>query len=380
MDLEKEIKGMTDTVEAIKKNAERSGVDAAAAVQLANEIKSKVDGMVFATPEDLKSFQSEMQKQFDELATIAKKQADKAEGKSFGEVLAEKFDADKATFALKSGKGSYRLEMPEVKAFTLASVGGDAVYTYNVRQALSPAQKINFRDIVPTVNTETGFYITYTETSSTNNIAKQAEGSTKGVNAYGLTAVKIVEQFIAGTIDFSKQAVNSLPFITNTLPRLLQRDFFIKENAAFYASVVAAANTSATTSETDKVKKFVDFAAYQRAANYNTSFAIVSPSDMAALTKSTYSSGYYPGAGSVNWAGSSLQISGVPIIEAAWATAGKVLFLDQDYIERVQVSGLAIELSYENNDNFARNMVTARIECQEEINLMLGASAQYQTL
>jgi len=57
-----------------------------------------------------------------------------------------------------------------------------------------------------------------------------------------------------------------------------------------------------------------------------------------------------------------------------------VLILDQDYVERVQVSGLAIELSYENNDNFSRNIVTARIECQEEINLMLGASAQYQTL
>lgn len=392
-ELEAGVVKMTETVEAIKAAAEKSGVDAQKANELANEIKSKIEGMSFATPEDLKTLSTEMQKQFDELATINKKAAEKSEGKDFNEVLVEKMadyfpsgdakDLKQSNLFKEMSKkdAKVRIEMPEVKSFNLlGSLTGDPVATYNQRQAIAPSQKINIRDLVSTVNTETGLYITFAETSTTNNIAKQAEGSTKGVNVYGLTAVKIVEQFIAGTIDFTKQAMNSLPFITQVLPRLLQRDFFKSENSIFYSSLVAAANTSATTSETDKVKKLIDFVAYQQSQNYNASFAIVSPSDYAALVKSTYSAGYYPGAGSVIFEGNSLKINDTPVVKAAFATAGKVLIMDQDYVERVQVSGLAIELSYENNDNFARNMVTARIECQEEINLMLGASAQYQTL
>jgi hypothetical protein len=71
---------------------------------------------------------------------------------------------------------------------------------------------------------------------------------------------------------------------------------------------------------------------------------------------------------------------GVPIIAASWATTGQALLMDNDYIERVQVKGLAIELSYENSDNFVRNLVTARVECQCEINLLLNASTALGTL
>jgi hypothetical protein len=101
---------------------------------------------------------------------------------------------------------------------------------------------------------------------------------------------------------------------------------------------------------------------------------------MAELVKSTYTNGYYAGAGMVNLPGLGMTIMGVPVIAASWATAGKALIIDADFIERVQVKGLAIELSYENGTNFVQNQVTARIECQTEINLMLGASAAFGTL
>jgi hypothetical protein len=41
---------------------------------------------------------------------------------------------------------------------------------------------------------------------------------------------------------------------------------------------------------------------------------------------------------------------------------------------------LNIELSYEERDNFVTNMVTARIECYEAINLMLPNSSIYATI
>ena len=162
---------------------------------------------------------------------------------------------------------------------------------------------------------------------------------------------------------------------------MLMRDFFKKENGLFYATVNAAATVD-TSAETDYVKKLVDFITAQQQLNYNASYCIVSYEDMGALIKSTYTNGYYSGAGGVimNGQANGVTVAGVPVVAASWATNGRVLTIDNEFLERVQVKGLAIELSYENNDNFVKNMVTARIECQEEINLMLAASASFGTL
>ena len=393
MDINVEIKSMADNLALIKANAEKSGVDAKEAVNMATEIKAKLEGMVFTTPDELKAFGKEMQDQFDALAT--KLPAGKeVESKSFDEVLQAKLadmfpDANSGQMSmsklnkeLSSKSSKLRIEMPEVKTMTLSgNLTGSPVATYSPRQAIFPSQKVNSRELIPTMQTDTGLYIFYREdTGETNAIAVQTEGSVKGENNYSLTEVKIVQQYLAGFSRFSKQMTNSLPFMTQTLPRLLQRDFFKKENANFYATVAAAASGSTTTSETDKVKKIIDFVANLEGANYSASFAIVSPADYAALVKSTYTNGYYPGAGSVEFVGGSLNINGCPTIKASFATSGKVMLIDADFLERVQVAGLAIELSYEDSDNFQKNLVTARVECQEEINLMLAPSAIYATL
>lgn len=391
--LANEIKGMTATLEQIKANATKSGVDAAEAVKLANEVKSAIDAANFATVEDIKSFQKEMQGQFDKLATktaAGQEVSSKSLDKALEEKLADMFPASgdgnfsvsKLHNELKSANGKVRIELPEVKTMTLSgNLTGDPIATYSPRQAILPSQKINFRDLVPTMQTDTGLYIFYREgLSETNNIAFQVEGSVKAENNYDLTEVKIVQQYLAGFSRFSKQMTNSLPFMTQTLPRMLTRDFFKKENASFYATTTGLASGSTTTSATDKVERLVDLVANTEAQNYNASYAIVSPTDYAALVKSTYSKGYYPGAGGVDFVGGSMNINGCPVIKASWATAGKVFIVDADFIERVQVAGLAIELSYEDSDNFQKNLVTARIECQEEINLMLAPSAIFANL
>jgi len=95
----------------------------------------------------------------------------------------------------------------------------------------------------------------------------------------------------------------------------------------------------------------------------------------------TINAGYYVGSGSVQiGTGGDITIWGVPVISATWVTNDKALVIDADYIERVEVEGIAIEFAYEDSDNFQKNLVTARIECYEAINLMLPGSAIYATL
>jgi len=254
---------------------------------------------------------------------------------------------------------------------------GDSQATYAPNPAIQPSQSLNFRDLIPTVRSETGLYVYYRENAGlTNNIAAQTEGSDKGENNYSLTEVKVVNDYLAGFSTFSKQMLKSLPFLTQTLPRMLQRDFFKAENSAFFTAVSGAATGSTTTAETNDLLQLVDYIGNQKAANFVPSYALVSQQQMGRLLKATIAAGYYAGAGSVivNPNGG-ITIWGVPVVSASWVTDDKVLIFDSSYLERVEVEGLAIEFSYENGDNFQKNLVTARIECYEDINLMLTTSA-----
>ena len=383
-----EIGSMNDMVKAIKTEAEKQSRDYGA---LTANIDQKMADFA-ATAEgkssaEITAFKKEMQDQFDMLATKA---SNKPEAKS--QTIAEGIEEALSGINFKEGLDNeltsklrsdrkFRIELPNVKAMGLNNLTGDPVATYSVRQAIQPAQKINFRDLIPTVNSETGLYVFYREPVNANNIAVQSEGSTKAENTYNFSEVKVVQNYLAGFATFTKQMATSLPWLQNTLPRLLMRDFFKKENAAFFSTVSTAA-TAVTSSETDNVKKIIDFVASQMDLNFNVSFGLVSNAMMASLLKSTYTNGYYSGAGglTLNASGTGVTIFGVPILPASWVTNNKVLLIDSDYLERVQVKGLAIELSYENGTNFVQNLVTARIECQEEINLMLATSAAYGTL
>lgn len=65
-----------------------------------------------------------------------------------------------------------------------------------------------------------------------------------------------------------------------------------------------------------------------------------------------------------------IRIAGVPVIAVPWVTDDKALIIDNEYIERVETESLRVEFSYEDADNFTKNLVTARVECFEDINLL----------
>ena len=344
--------------------------------------QANIEAKLEEAKSEIRVVRDEAQKQFDAQAAATKKAA-KREVKHLDEVIIEKLDGrlDEMEKSMKSN-GKFRVDLSDVKTMTLSgSLTGDAQASYAPNAAILPSQAINFRDLVPTVRSESGLYVFYKETATTNNIAAQTEGSDKGQNSYALSEVKVVNDYIAGFSTFSKQMARSLPFLSTTLPRMLTRDFYKAENAAFFSTVSAAATGSTTTAETVDLKQLVDYIGNQKSANFVASFALVSPSQLGRLLKETITSGYYAGNGSVivNPNGG-ITIWGVPVIAASWVTDDKVLILDNNFCERVEVEGMAIEFSYENASNFQQNMVTARIECYEDINLMQPTSAIYADL
>lgn len=361
-----EVKSAADAVNTMKAANEAAIADVKSEVA---EVKSAIVTMDEAAKAN--------QKALDEL--IAAKNAKSLESKktksfgdSFAETMAEAFDSKQAEIKAfqKDRNAKLVLELKEVGTMTLTNnLTGDGVATYNTRQGLVPSQKINFRDLIPTAQSPTGLYVTYRETGTEGALAVQTEGNAKGQIDYDLTEVKVVSDYIAGFARFSKQMMFQLPFLQTSLQRMLLRDFYKKENAEFFSTVSTAAQGSTTTSATVDAEQLVDWIANQLNANFNASFALVNYSQWARLLKTKPSDYSVPGGVIIDPAGN-IRICGVPVIGASWVTDDKALIIDADYVERVETESLRVEFSYEDSDNFQRNLVTARVECFEDVNVL----------
>jgi len=300
---------------------------------------------------------------------------------AFHAQVADQFESQKEAFnALATGKDkkarvNFNLDLKTVANMTVSGhLTGEGQVTYNPNQGLIPNDSVNFRDLIPTTSSPTGIYVSYRETTSEGSISVQTEGSAKTQIDYDLSRVSVVSDYIAGWLKVSKQMMFQLPWLQGTLPRLLLRDFYKKENTTFYSAAYSAAtgNDIAPASATNDSEELLHWIANQRDANFNASFVLISWADWAHLltTQKSTGAGYgVPGGWMFDTMGN-MRIAGVPIVAAPWVTDGECLIIDRNFIERVETESLRVEFSYEDDDNFQKNLVTVRVECFEDINLL----------
>lgn len=380
MELELELKKMAEAVEAKNTTAIKAAVDSFNAK--IDELKAKgISKEEFALVQ--KSVEDTIAG-FDALqSSIKLKFAQTEEVKDFGQAFAQLVKDNAKDIAGVNKSNRLTLDLKAVGNMSTTNFGGatSTVQTYMAKQGILPSTKLNLRDLVSTQNSGTLVSVFYRETVGEGAIAVQTEGAAKGQIDYDFSKVEVVSKYIAGFTRFSKQLLKAVPWMESTLPRLMLRDFFTKENDTFFATLSAAATGSTTTAETDDVKQIIDYIANQRTAKFAASYGVVSHAQLARLNKLTYTNGYYTGSGGVltNVDGS-MQISGVPIIPTDWVADDKIFIFDKDYTERVEAESLKIEFFEQDSDNVQKNLITARIECLEEINLMLPTSAIFADL
>jgi hypothetical protein len=363
--IEASVKSATESVEKMKAANEAAIADVKTQV-------AEVKAAVVTMDEAAKKNQAALDQMIAEKAAKTVNNKTKSFGDAFSEQMAEAFEAKQAEIKefQKNKNAKLTIDLKAVGTMTTsANLSGDGVATYNTRQGLVPAQKVNFRDLIPTAVSPTGLYVTYRETGTEGSIGIQTEGNLKSQIDYDLTEVKVVSDYIAGFARFSKQMMFQLPFLQNTLQRMLLRDFYKKENSTFFSAVSLAATGSTTTAATVDAEQLVDWIANQLDANFEASFALVSYAQWADLLKTKPTDYSVPGGVIIDPNGN-IRIAGVPVIGASWVTNDKALIVDASYLERVETEGLRVEFSYEDSDNFQRNLVTARVECFEDINIM----------
>jgi ribosomal protein L9 len=363
--IETAVKSATESVEKMK------AANEAAIAGVKNDV-AEVKAAVVTMDEAAKKNQAALDQLIAEKSAKKVDNKNKSFGEAYNEAIAEAFEAKQAEINefQRNKNAKLTIDLKSVGTMTLGNnLTGDGQATYNQRQGLVPAQKVNFRDLIPTAVSPTGLYVTYRETGTEGSIGIQTEGNPKSQIDYDLTEVKVVSDYIAGFARFSKQMMFQLPFLQNTLQRMLLRDFYKKENATFFNVASLAATGSTTTSATVDAEQLVDWIANQLDANFDASFALVSYAQWADLLKTKPTDYSVPGGFAID-ANGNIRIAGVPVIGASWVTNDKALIIDANYIERVETEGLRVEFSYEDSDNFQRNLVTARVECFEDINIM----------
>ena len=309
--IEASVKSATEIVEKMK------AANEAAIADVKSEV-AEVKAAVVTMDEAAKKNQAALDQMIAEKTAKTVNNKTKSFGDAFSEQVAEAFEAKQAEIKefQKNKNAKLTIDLKAVGTMTTsANLSGDGVATYNSRQGLVPAQKINFRDLIPTAVSPTGLYVTYRETGTEGSIGIQTEGNAKSQIDYDLTEVKVVSDYIAGFARFSKQMMFQLPFLQNTLQRMLLRDFYKKENATFFSAVSSAATGSTTTSASVDAEQLVDWIANQLDANFEASFALVSYAQWADLLKTKPTDYSVPG-GFVIDANGNVRIAGVPVIGA----------------------------------------------------------------
>lgn len=350
-----------NALDAIKNQVETKSTEQANEVKglisaLETKMKSETDVIVGELKADLKAIQDQA-----DLLDV-KLNASKTETKdmSYAENLAKSISENYNDIKVVSKGRNASLELKTVGDMTLATnLTGSAVKTYQSGAAMLPSQKINFADLVPTVNSATGLYVVYREGAGEGSIGSQTEGSAKNQRDYDFVETVFNATYIAGYTRYSKQMAQDLPFLTSFLPEALRRDYFKAENAAFFTALSTAATPSTTTASV-KIEMLLDDLGTIENADFTPNGIVVNPKDWYAIAATKPSTYDLPEV--VDFNNGNLTVNGVPVFKATWCPQDKYLIGDWFFAKKVVVDGLKVEFFEQDADNVTKNKITARIE------------------
>ena len=381
MSLEIEIKAMADTLAAIQAKAEKSGTDSAEAVRLANEFKGRLDNGNFANAGDLATLKSEMQAQFDNLATEQKK-AIPAEPVSFKSELATNMNEAKEGFEkmLREGKGSrVDFELKAVGDMTFANnfATADSSVTFVKPGIIElPKRKLHIRELLQVggMGNKSNFDFVK-EIVGEGAPASIGEGATKPQFDLDLQESSVKAEWIAGWLRISRNMLDDVEgmttFLGSRLPELLLR----AEDSQLLSGtgtspqlkgLMTAGNfTAASSAATVDVEQIIQAISQLESADREANGVLVNPADYynIMLTKSSGSGEYDLPYSLVQIVNGQLIIAGVPVYKSTAMTVDK--FLVGDWVMGANLifrEPAKLQFFYEDGTNVRENKVTVRIE------------------
>ena len=332
---------------------------------------------VLASMTDFSTKFDELKKEYEDKIEAQQKHIDNIDVKLQSKTVKEQEAKDPLTFMIKNNfdiikdvtkKGKIYLESKTVGNMTLGNnLTGDQPRTFSNTVAIIPNQILNFSELIGSINIGNGTYTFPREGAGEGAAATQTEGSDKAQIDTDITMVDVNTDFIAGYSVYSRKMANNLPFLESFLPGSLRRKYFDAENSVFNTALAAAATASSSTiTGSNKVEMLMNDKAALAASNFPTTAFIVTPADYDDILKTEKSTGAgygVPGGVTIGPDGT-IRILGIPLYQANWLAANKYYVGDWSTISKVVTEGLGLQFSTEDEDNFRKNNITARVEAQ----------------
>ena len=351
------------SLEALKLNFEQKSAGLDAAIEKkANELFETFKGN---TATEVKA----LEQRIDALsAELKAKNANKVvELKTFETEFAKAIEEKTAELKdLGFGTSKLTLELKDVSLQTnntltgQANVAGGAIIN-QLGSVILPTQKVNFTDLIATVNGTQDTIRLWRETAETNTIARISKGAQKPEQELSVVPVDFTASYVAGIYKFEKSMMRNLPWMQQRLPEMLRRNFNKTINASFYSALYSAA-TAATTTATNSIVRLVESIAQAENSDFDINGIVLNPADFASISVNATTAGEFTLPGTVVFSGGRLTINGVPVFKATWVTVDQFILGDWTQAYKYTTDSLKVQYFDQDVDNVQKNAITTRIE------------------
>jgi HK97 family phage major capsid protein len=257
-----------------------------------------------------------------------------------------------------------------VKAVANMTIGnnltaGSAVSTYSLTVADEPSSILHFRQLVGIVPSATGIYQFPRFGGGEGALANQTEGAAKGQIDFDFAMITVNAAYKAGYVKFSKQMAEDLPFLQGYLPGRLVEEYYQQEDSDFFTTLSGAATGSSTVTGTPTVdvEQILGWVSNLKAANHRPNGIVLNPKDWYKILVTKPADYSLPGATVVD-ANGNIRLAGIPVYESTFIAEDKVMVGDWTKAKIVQTKGLNVTFTDTDQDDFVKNLMTARVEAR----------------
>lgn len=364
-------KKMADYKNEVKNIADEAQKKAAEVTEEVNEKMAKQGAT-------LKEIQDKLVEVEKAAGRIAQKQTDEV-SEDFKSVvmkgIKEHFDAIQS---VKKGNG-VSFQTKTVGTMTVAAnLTGSSVARYDLTPALRGRRKVNYRDLVDIIPTDTGTWKYYRQDSPVGegSFGTQTIGSAKAQIDYDFTEKTVTVDTVAGFVRIAKQMLRDMPFMQSYLPGELQEDYLRAETNKFINAHMAETPAYTTTASV-YAEKCIEWIAYLMGLDYNPNAIVTTSSNWATLLSTKPSDYSIPGGVTIT-ANGDVAIAGVPVLVMNGMTGTASFVGDWSRAKIIQANALSINFYEQDSDNVQKNLVTVRAEADVQLAVLRPDAFLYE--
>lgn len=344
------------------------------------DIKSVQDsvGEVKTAVEEVKTEQEEIKKQVNIIKAKGGRASGAPEAKGFNDLVKglviENVDKFKGIADGSIKSFSFKLESKAAADMTSEnSLTGSYPKEYASEIISLPSRKTHLRQLFGVGSTGERTYTYYRETAVEGGAAAQAtESSTKSKVEFKLTAEDAPVRTIAAHTVISRPMLNNIPGMWSFLIKRLPEIFYKEEDRQLFSGTGTNGELSgllpliqaASTTSDDYLDAILDTIGEIEDTDEDVNALLFRPADYWKILKvATLNK---PDVIVIDPATGRLTIGGIPAFKSTAAPVGQAVIGDFTMgADILQLSNVNVAISWEDGDNFKKNMATVRVEAEE---------------